>query len=503
MPERETPAPSIPLEEFAVINAAIDARLPRDEVLAEAGLSPQAWTAEQEKWLSKLAGQASSGELRSSKRYVELAGAQRPLAAEKARKARKKLKGPIPVAPVAIISPLHADAGGKLVPSAMLEVDPALSPHLPPPSAPPPELLPDSEANRTLPMGFLRPDASALPFSRASSEEKGPITAPMAPVRAEPALPFARSSAAAPTRTDRSPQFVSPSTLAGDEAESTLMASLSPFCEEALPFHQPGRGEKLMPSAMLAIDPAPSGSPPSPDAPEEARLDDDDQTLPVVPRYPSASALRRSTDDDDEADATVTAPMVPVRAGPALPFQSPKAAAASAPTETDGPLPFMSPDAIVWDGPESTAPAQLSPFRAAALPFQRSPGHLEPAPARPGTSPLARAPDSGTLPFRRPAAPSMPEPARPIDPGPAGLPGEALKRAQGTSLAEYANLCAGVRAFPEHVAWLQNQYGLDADTWKLLHATWRERFERDPTLQARWQNLIEQSLPRWTRGRMG
>ena len=99
---------SITLEELAAITGALEAGLPRDEVLAGAGLSVEAWEAARERWMSRLAAQAAGGQLRSSQRYLELVAEQRGRAEAKAREARRKLEGPVPVAPAAHLSPLRS-----------------------------------------------------------------------------------------------------------------------------------------------------------------------------------------------------------------------------------------------------------------------------------------------------------------------------------------------------------------------------------------------------------
>src|SRR5689334_24415558 len=95
MVERDEEVRSIRLEELAAVAGALEAGLPRNEVLADAGLSAAAWEAERERWMSRLAAQAAQGELGTSRRYLELVAAQKRRAEEKARRARRKLEGPM------------------------------------------------------------------------------------------------------------------------------------------------------------------------------------------------------------------------------------------------------------------------------------------------------------------------------------------------------------------------------------------------------------------------
>lgn len=278
-----------------------------------------------------------------------------------------------------------------------------------------------------------------------------PVQAP-APIAREavPPAPQAPAAAAAanlgtairPLVPVRSPPMVS-SRAEDDGAQVTITASFAPIGGAVLPFVQSFPG--------LSPD-----HPPSRDALEVASPDDEAaQTLPVAPLRPGAR---------------------------------------------DGVLPFVNEHHMVRDDAESTVLAPLSPLTEAVLPFQSAPTSPEPRTAKP---PPGFAPDSATLLFQLPIAPPATiELALPSDDSAADPSGEA-PRVESTSLAEYANLCAGVRAFPEHVVWLQNQYGMDAETWKLLHAIWRERFERDPALESEWQDLIERSLPHWTHNQIG
>jgi hypothetical protein len=108
--------------------------------------------------------------------------------------------------------------------------------------------------------------------------------------------------------------------------------------------------------------------------------------------------------------------------------------------------------------------------------------------------------ETWALPFQRasgprPAAPEPPAPpaVAPAPAAPAPAPHERF------TLADYAHLCAGVRAYPTHIPWIQSQYGLSPEAWTALHALWQRRFTRDPALRAEWQRLIGERLPYWKR----
>jgi hypothetical protein len=129
------------------------------------------------------------------------------------------------------------------------------------------------------------------------------------------------------------------------------------------------------------------------------------------------------------------------------------------------------------------AAPDASPGRA-ALPFQA--GAPPATPATPAAAPVPAGTPMGQT------ADGVKSPLRPVLPF--TPPADARKRVASMTLAHYAQICADVRAYPEQVERIRGHYGLDEAAWAALHGLWRERFQRDPALHARWEALIQQRM---------
>jgi len=298
-------ASQLTLEQFASIAAALEAGVPRDEELASRGLSNEAWESERERWLSRLAAQAASGNVRSSVRYAELLRAQTTAAAKRAKGARLILDGATPAVPAVKLAQVVGDTRSRLVPSALRE---PLVPVLAPP----------------VPVPVPKPTKKQTVFQM---DAVGALSAAAAPV-----LPFQPAS-------------------------------------------------------------------------------------PARPAKPAESSLRQTR---------------------------------------------------VFDAPPAARPA---------LPFAPTPG--APSPTGPITARTSGRAPGPVLPFLAAGA------------GPAA---KSTRAAESFTLAEYAKICATVRAFPDHVAGIRSHYGLDIDGWKAMHALWQARFDKDPALKGRWQMLVDRNL---------
>ncbi|WP_437338356.1 hypothetical protein [Sorangium sp. So ce394] len=461
---REGTVRSITLEELAAIAGALEAGLPRDEVLVGAGLSVEAWEAARERWMSRLAAQAARGQLRSSQRYLELVAEQRGRAEAKARDARRKLEGPVPVAPAAHLSPLRsaprdgaaptsaAGAGGEAAARSpwarmgagappvpgRVEV-PALASAVP--SPPPPAMPP--------PVPAVTPAASSEPPPTAP---RGGVTLfGMQAVAPREALPFRRDASSAPPAE-------SAATPAAASLNATRIGAVSPLsADKALPF---ARSAPVAPTDKALPFSRPSPPPPADNALPFAR------TGPIAPTDKAPLPFARS------------APSPP--ADKALPF------AQSAPSPpADKALPFSR--------PASSPPAD------SALPFARS------APAQPvrdETAPLPPQRSSGSwaLPFQQPSSapgtPAIASTSPPAARAQAEVDEQEMRRVERITLGEYAHICADLRERPGHEQQIQSRIGLSPQSWAALHAMWHERFQADPALKARWQALIEQSAQR-------
>jgi len=185
------------------------------------------------------------------------------------------------------------------------------------------------------------------------------------------------------------------------------------------------------------------------------------------------------------------------------------------------------PSALVAALPEIPAPAPPSEHTGTAvfmapsgpapdpLPFTRPPSPpVRPPPAAPRKAQQLDQTDTyvppdvaerEVLPFAGKAPPLPPN--RRAGAGRPGLPFQSAARAplpspsargriEAFTLAQYAKLCARVRADPKRVAELRAELELDAESWTALHGLWQDRFQGDPTLKARWQWLVDQHLGR-------
>ncbi|WP_437802391.1 hypothetical protein [Sorangium sp. So ce693] len=516
MVERDEEVRSIRLEELAAVAGALEAGLPRDEVLAEAGLSAAAWEAARERWMSRLAAQAARGQLRSSRRYLELVAAQKRRAEEKARGAPRKLEGPMPVAPAARIAPLQgaprdgatpppaagvSDEGAARSPWARRNaaaplpgvvqpspLPPAVPSPLPPvmPSPLPPAV--PSPLPPVMPSPSLLP---AVPSPLPMPSLERPSTAPRArmtllgttPFPGRDALPFRQDVSSAPAV-----EGTTASPAESPEMERTAIGTVGALgADRALPF-----------SGTAPLPPLDAALPFSRPAPVPAA----DNALPFsrqapVPPADNALPFSRPASSPPAANPlpfSQTAPVPP--ADNALPFSRP----ASSPPAAN-PLPFSRPASPPpAANPLPFSRATPSPAADNALPFAR-PGQ-SPAPSRPARGDIAPQPPqiptgSWALPFLQPSAaePSAsPAPAEPAAQAHAGMEDdETMRRVERISLARYARLCADLRDHPNHIPQIQSHYGLTPQSWVALHRIWHERLEADPALKAQWQALIDQS----------
>ncbi|MEP7119457.1 MAG: hypothetical protein ABJE95_00885 [Byssovorax sp.] len=109
----DAPRP-LSLDRFAGISARIEVGLPRERVLAEEQIAAEVWELTQETWLARLGAQAAQRKLGLQRRYGELLAAHRKAALLQLREERRKLSGPMPVAPVTRIALLALPSLGKV-----------------------------------------------------------------------------------------------------------------------------------------------------------------------------------------------------------------------------------------------------------------------------------------------------------------------------------------------------------------------------------------------------
>ncbi|XYI01984.1 hypothetical protein ACMHYB_20305 [Sorangium sp. So ce1128] len=500
MVESEGNSGSITLEELAAVAGALEAGVPQDEALAGAGLSVEAWEAARERWLVKLAAQAARGQLRSSQRYLELVAGQKRRAQAKLREARRKLDGPMPVAPeahlpaLAAAPPEGALAGAPLEAATPLHAagasdDRAARSPWARASAMGPPALPLADRS-PLPAATASPQAAVAPTSMPIPEP--PATAPpgllkrvdrrTAEIPAVPeALPFSQDGSNAPpvettaapaaARLDGATRIGAVSALPADRALPFSRAANAPPGDSALPFARP------IPSPP-ADNALPFARPiPSPPA---------DNALPFARPIPSPPA-------DNALPFARPIPSPP--ADNALPFARPIPS-----PPADSALPFSRPTpsppadkALPFSRPTPSPPADK------ALPFSRpAPPAASSRAVKDETAPLPPLAESWALPFQQPSStggpPANASPSQPA--ARAGVDAETTRRVERISLAQYARICADMRDHPNHIQEIRSHYGLDPQGWAALHAMWHERFHSNPALKARWQALVEQSARR-------
>ncbi|WP_437759409.1 hypothetical protein [Sorangium sp. So ce1389] len=503
MVESEGNSRSITLEELAAVAGALEAGVPRDEVLAGAGLSVEAWEAARERWLAKLAAQAARGQLRSSQRYLELVAGQKGRAQAKLREARRKLEGPIPVAPEAHLpalsaappegalaeatlegaTPLHAAGasddgaarspwarasavGSPALPSADRSPQPGAMPSPPQAVAPTPMPLPEPPA--TAPPGLLkrvdRRTAEIPEMPEVLPVSQGGSSAP----------PLGTTAAPAAARQDRATRIGAVNALPADRALPFSRTANVPPGDRALPFSRTANvppGDSALPFAR------PTPSPPADKAlpfSRTANVPPADKALPFARPTPSPPA-------DNALPFARPAPSPP--ADNALPFARPTPS-----PPADNALPFARPTP--------------SPPADKALPFSRpAPPTASARTLKDETAPLPPVAESlAALPFQQPSStggsPSNTSHAQPAARANAGVDAETTRRVERISFAQYARICADMRDHPNHIEQIRTHYGLDPQGWAALHAMWHERFQSNPTLKARWQALVEQSARR-------
>ncbi|MGK3982426.1 hypothetical protein WME99_05280 [Sorangium sp. So ce136] len=487
MVESEGNSRSITLEELAAVAGALEAGVPRDEVLAGAGLSVEAWEAARERWLAKLAAQAARGQLRSSQRYLELVAGQKGRAQAKLREARRKLEGPIPVAPEAHLPALSAApsegalAGAPLEGATPLHAAGASDDR----AARSPWARASAVGSPALPLADRSPQPGATP-SPAPAVAPTPVPPPEPPATAPPgllkrvdrrtaeipampeALPVSHgASSAPPLGTTAAPA------AARQDGATRIGAVIALPADRALPF-----------SRTATLPPGDSALPFS----RAATLPPADSALPFARPTPSPPA-------DKALPFSRTAPVPP--ADKALPFSRPTPS-----PPADKALPFSRPTpsppadkALPFSRPAPSPPADK------ALPFSRpAPPAASSRTIKDETAPLPPLAESWALPFQQPSSagglPSNVSPSRPAARANAGVDAETTRRVERISFAQYARICADMRDHPNHIEQIRTHYGLDPQGWAALHAMWHERFQSNPTLKARWQALVEQSARR-------
>jgi len=223
-------ATTLSLDQYAELQADVEAGRPRDEVLARAGLSVEEWTAAQRQWLDTMGSELLLGSFELSNRYsLAFLARQRFLASP----------APSPT------TTATASNAAPQVEAVRVPVE-ATPTYLAASAAPPLPPLPMKRAPAALAgtsMGFVAPRGPALPFAAGA-----PTSPPVVP-------PEATASEAAPNPPARKR---APPALAG-----TSMGFVAPL-GPALPFAKAARVDDPRPDAPLASEAIPAPPAPSP-----------------------------------------------------------------------------------------------------------------------------------------------------------------------------------------------------------------------------------------------
>lgn len=183
---------------------------------------------------------------------------------------------------------------------------------------------------------------------------------------------------------------------------------------------------------------------------------------------------------------------------PGAAFTSPRAPSpATEPAADDGSTPFWAGGALPAQ-PVLMSTGHQTPTGDAAFTAAR-PAAAPPAPAAPvaAAPQVPAAPPAAAAPAQPPAAPAAPPPTPP----PAGAQSapSPTPQAEGAggeakvhdSVAAYASLCATCAEFPDQVADTLAGYGLSGPEQRAeLDELWQDRFDDDPELLVRWEQLL-------------
>lgn len=458
-PDAATPAdatPLLPFERWAEVSALLlkrsaDERL---DILEEQEIDPAAWVRNDRHWTAQLADDLDRGDEERPERYAARCAEELRARRERALPAgdgaatatatatgRQEIEagaaqttGGEPAAKIA-----GATTGTLPVPPVVLSAAGAAAPPLSfaPPHAPPPP-------------SFATPHVAPPPSFATPHAEPSPSFAAPPAVVSPPALAFSSAdSPASPAAPPAAPPPAAlplvtpkPAALVG-----TMAAGPMPLPGRALPF-----GNK--PSQNIPEPaPAPATASPKPSVSGETLpLGADLRAFvtPFVKGQSSAAKPAASGAAQPGSPATAQPPSAATPPGSQAPAQPATVAARPAPAQPAPVDPGLAQTAPAQAAPAQTAPA--NPGLAQTAPAQPAPAH--PAPAQPG-APAART---------SPATPEM-------------------------TLDAYASLCAEMVVHPQHRADILRRYSIaDEATLHALHGQWRERFSRDPALEAQWQN---------------
>lgn len=469
------------LDQFAAMTAEMEAGFARDRVLEAASVSQEQWDLTQETWLLRMAKQGQQRKLALLDRYNELLAKHRKAAQRKMRAEKRKLKGPMPVAPEAHLSPIlrprlddggatfqkpsFSDAGAPFV----AQVEPAAAPAWAPPGG---VVVPVVPSVITAPPVVAAPPIQAVAPTPDDDDDDVGVTA--------------IAAAIAPT----GPAWLAASVTQAKPEPSTEITAT---------------GER---SPLAGAAPAWLKNAKAPSAKRGATLNTEMGSSSPWATKPSGDGAAKADGLPFQRAGGAAAPAAaPATPAGGLPFQRAQAPAPQAATAPD-PLPFQrpqapapqvvpqavaAPDPLPFQRPQGASPSQPGLSAVDALPFQRgqtAPHPGAPAPAAPQPS------NAGGLPFQRPQAPAQQAPAQQA-PAQAASPQAPAQAAAGArapsprlSIEQLAWLQAQVESSAELGRKAREQLGLTEADYASERAFWQVRFQQDRATVERYSQLF-------------
>lgn len=434
----------IPIEHYARMRAEMDAGVLRDDVLARAGVSVEAWTTAQRAWLERMGSELERGRFELTQRYSQaFVERQRELARASAPRVAEPGHAPTENVPASPSAPAVADVvaiapGPAPVAPLAAAGSAASSPwaQTPPLTASAPNAVPKQDLARTAGVDFAAVRAAALPFMHRASSTS---TASPSPPSLE-----AQVAERAPSQPDS--QNAAPKARPKFELGGTTAVDAAALQAAALPFMRGATGAVPLKAEPAPLDPASApGTPAPPGAPGIP-------AQPVAPAPPIAVSKARPKFELGGTSA-VDAEALRVAALPFMRNASGAAAASAGPAAPSSPAPSGAAAPVRAPQPTSSTSSALG--ATSALP--------------PNLAELARS----VLPF---AGESKPAPA----PSPATRPTEL-------TLEQYASLCAELAAAPAESDAVFGRYGLHAPEVRAeVDRVWKERLRSNPSDYARW-----------------
>ncbi len=482
------------------MTAEMEAGFPRDRVLEMASISQEQWDLTQETWLLRMAKQGQQRKLALLDRYNELLAKHRKAAQRKMRAEKRKLKGPMPVAPEAHLSPLARsqvdDSGATFqkpsfadAPAAFVAPSPpvggpawaaaAAAPVAVPPivTAPPAVASVDiTAAGERSPLAsgpaWLQPPAAASVDVTSAGERSPLATGPAwlstkAPARAEAPRP-------APPPPAGLPALAGPAWLQSSASFPAVVAPAAP-------------AQGAAPASARAVAPPPAhvshGSETTRPALDLGLSAGDRAAWAAALDAPDPSAAQATTAQATTAQATTAqATTAQATAAQATAAQAKKQKFATTMGSDFVPSPFAGP---AWAAAQAKAAAQAAGDGAAkststdALPFQRSAGAAATPPAQAVAPTTAPPVTSGGLPFQRVAPPVAAPPAAQARPAGPRLTVEQL-----------AWLQAQIETSPELGRAARDSLGLNDAEYAAERAFWQGRFQQDRAAVERYSQLF-------------